>query len=178
MQTRDLKIELKIDGIAVRVGYELLETISRDLVDIKENAKVFEKLAHSTHYDIRENIADKESINKKTIKLLLKDKRHGLITRLLRNTKVANKLSFKTIKKIIALENPLHCVHIANNIDDFTKCDICKLSKLLSKHQDPEVRATLCSRWNKSVPKKIVKKLLKDKDIDVVIKAKEYLEHN
>ena len=132
MQTRDLKVELKIDGVAVRVGYELLETISRYLVDIKENAKVFEKLAHSTHYDIRENIADKESINKKTIKLLLKDKRHGLISKLLRNTKVANKLSFKIIKKIIALDNPLHCVHIANNIDDFIKCDICKLSKYLA----------------------------------------------
>ena len=176
MQTKDLKIELRIDGVAVKIGYELLESLSRNIPDIKENAKVFEKLALSHHYEVRENIAEKKIINKKTIKLLLKDKRHGLITRLLRNTKVASKFSFKTIKKIIALDNPIHSETIAENLGDFIKCDSCKLAKILLKHKDPAVRGALCRRWHNTTPKSIIKKLTFDKDVNVANDAKEYLE--
>jgi hypothetical protein len=178
METQNTKVELKIDGILVRVGYEFLDKISSYIPDTKENKKVFEKLALNTHYEVRENIAAKESINKKTIKLLLKDKRHGLITSLLRNRKVVNILKLKDIKKIILLENPIHCELIAENIDNFGKCDSRKLAKILSNNTDPAVRAKLTLRWNRSISKSIIKKLTKDKDIDVANKAKEYLDQN
>jgi hypothetical protein len=143
--------------------------------DTKENAKVFEKLALNNSYEIRDYVANKDNISKKTIKILLTDKRHDIITTLLRNTKVANKLTPRQVKDIISLGNPAHCEAIASNFNDFAKCNICKLAKILSNHNDPNVRAKLVSRWNNDIPKNIIKKLTKDKDIDVVNTAKEKL---
>ena len=81
----------------------------------------------------------------------------------------------KQVKKIISLGDPEHHEAIASNIDDFTKCDICKLAKFLSNHSDPKVRVALVSIWNNNIPKNIIKKLTKDKDIDVANAAKEKL---
>ena len=175
MTTQTTKVDLTIDGIDVKVGHELLEVMVRYMPDTKENTKVFEKLALHNSHEIRDYIANKDNISKKTINILLADKRHGIITALLRNTKVANKLTPKQIKNIIALGNPAHCVTIASNLNDFTKCDICKLAKFLSNHSDPKVRIELVSRRNYDIPKNIIKKLTKDKDIDVVNAAKERL---
>ena len=151
------------------------QKIQQDISDTKENTKVFEKLALNNSYEIRDYVANKDNISKKTIKILLADKRHSIITTLLRNTKVANKLTPKQVKKIISLEDVEHCEAIASNLDDLTKCNICKLAKFLSKHNDPKVRAELLSRWNKDIPKNIIKKLTKDKGVDVANAAKEKL---
>ena len=175
MKTQTTKVDLTIDGITVKVGHELLEDIVRYIPDTKENKKVFERLALNSNCMVREYIADKENISKKTIKILLADKRHGVIGFLLKNQKVANRLIPKQIKTIIALGNPIHCKVIASNLDDFTKCDICKLAKFLSNHNDPTIRFELVNRWNRDIPKKIIKKLTKDKDIDVANAAKEKL---
>jgi hypothetical protein len=175
MTTQTTKVNLTIDGIDAKVGHELLEDIVKYMPDTKENTKVFEKLALNSSCMVREQIARKENINKKTIKILLADKRHGIIGFLVSNRKVANKLTPKQVKNIIALGNPAHCIAIASNLDDFTKCDICKLAKFLSNHNDPKVRAELVSRWNYDIPKNIIKKLAKDKDIDVANVAKEKL---
>jgi len=105
----------------------------------------------------------------------LTDKRHDIITTLLKNTKVANKLTTRQVKDIISLGNPVHCEAIASNLDDFIKCNICKLAKFLSNHNDPKIRVALISRWNKDIPKNIIKKLTKDKDIDVANVAKDKL---
>jgi hypothetical protein len=49
------------------------------------------------------------------------------------------------------------------------------LAKFLSNHSDPKVRIELVNRWNKEIPKNIIKKLTKDIDIDVANAAKEKL---
>ena len=175
MKTQTTKVNLTIGGINVKVGHELLEDIVRYMPDIKKNKKVFEKLALNNNHEIRDYVANKDNISKKTIKILLADKRHSIITTLLRNTKVANKLTPKQVKKIISLDDTEHCEAIASNLDDFAKCNICKLAKFLSNHNDPKVRVELASRWNNDIPKKIIKKLTKDKDIDVANAAKERL---
>jgi hypothetical protein len=175
MTTQTTKVNLTIDGVDVKVGHELLEDIVRYMPDTKENTKVFEKLALNSSCMVREQIARKENINKKTIKILLADKRHGIIGFLVKNQKVANKLTPKQIKNIIALGNPIHCMAIASSLNDLTKCDICKVAKFLSNHNDPIVRFELVNRWNKEIPKNIIKKLTKDIDIDVANAAKERL---
>jgi hypothetical protein len=172
MKTNTTRIDLAIDGIKIEVGCEFLDDIVKILPDTKENKKVFEKLASSDNYEIRELIAKKDNLSKKAIKLLLADKREGIITKLLKNSKVAKKLTHKQIKNIIALDNPVYCKIIASNLEYFTKCNIKKLVKYLSNHHDPKVRLELVNRWKDDVSVKIIKKLIKDKDIDVAKAAK------
>ena len=50
-----------------------------------------------------------------------------------------------------------------------------ELAKFLSNHNDPKIRVALVSRWNNDIPKNIIKKLTKDKDIDVANAAKDKL---
>jgi hypothetical protein len=172
MKTHTAEIDLLIDGINLKVGHEILEEIAEYIPDTKNYKQIFEKLASNSNYMVRENIAKKSCLNTKTIKILLKDKRHGIVTQLLRSTTVNNKLTPKQIKYILSLDNPIHCQIIARAITSFIKCDIYKLTKILSKHSDPKVRKELVQRWDTEIPKKIVKKLTKDKDIDVACAAK------
>ena len=45
MQKEEMKIELTINGQKVKVGHRFLESVCRDIPDIKENTKIFNILA-------------------------------------------------------------------------------------------------------------------------------------
>jgi len=65
---------------------------------------------------------------------------------------------------------------IASNIDDYVKCDLCKIVKILASHKSASVRYNLVRYWSSdSVPVKI-KQLSKDKDIDIAKESIDVLE--
>ena len=59
----------------------------------------------------------------------------------------AKHISQKKIMKIIKLNNTLHVCTIADNIENFIKCDSCKLVKILSHHKTHLSDITYCPEW-------------------------------
>ena len=176
MQTQKVKTELLINDSKVTIGHQFLEDIVKNIPDIKENKAIFGALAKSDNPDIRESISCKDNLSKKTIHLLLDDENQEVVDNILSNSDLAKKINEDILFRIIKSDNIKHLSTIASSIDDYALCNICKLAKILSNHQNTSVRYSLV-KWRvcDRVTTKILKKLSKDKDIDIAQEAKEEL---
>ena len=180
MQTDEIFIKLSIKGVRIKVGHEFLDSIVRDIPDGPENLKVFEVLSTSSSKDVRSQIAWKNTTSRKIIKNLLNDPNTEVVERLVRNSNALKLMKEKEILTLIG-SNDIEVIKvIASNVSDLERCDVCKIATILSKHRDPSVRYELVSYWRRnsnSATRKILKKLSKDRDIDVANAAKESLQH-
>ena len=176
MQTQKIKTELLINGSKVTIGHQFLEDIVRDIPDIKENKTIFGALAKSDNPDVRELISRKDNLGKKTIHLLLDDENQEVVDNILSNSDLAKKINEDILFRIIKSDNIKYLSTIASNIEDYALCNICKVAKILSNHQNASVKYSLL-KWRISdvVTTKILKKLSKDIDIDIAKEAKEKL---
>ena len=177
MQTQTIKTELLINGKKVVIGHQFLENIIRDIPDIKENKEIFNDLVLSDNPDVREYISRVDNIGKKSIHLLLDDTNQEVVDGVLSNSDLAKYISEEALIKIIDSDNTKLLMTIASNIEDYVKCDLCKIVNILANHKSVSVRYNLV-RWrtNDIISIKILKQLSKDKDIDVAKEALEELE--
>ena len=177
MQTQTIKTELLINGKKVVIGHQFLEDIVRDIPDIKENKEIFNDLVLSDNPDVREYLTRVDNIGKKSIHLLLNDTNQEVVDGVLSNSDLAKHISEEALMKIIDSDNTKLLMTIASNIEDYVKCDLCKIVNILANHKSVSVRYNLV-RWrtNDIVSVKILKQLSKDKDIDVAKEAQEELE--
>lgn len=177
MQTQTIKTELLINGKKVVIGHQFLEDIVRDIPDIKENKEIFNDLVLSDNPDVREYLTRVDNIGKKSIHLLLNDTNQEVVDGVLSNSNLAKHISEEALMKIIDSDNTKLLITIASNIEDYVKCDLCKIVNILANHKSVSVRYNLV-RWrtNDIVSIKILKQLSKDKDIDVAKEALEELE--
>ncbi len=168
MQTQTIKAELLINGKKVVIGHQFLEDIVRDIPDIKENEEIFNDLVLSDNPDVREYLSRVDNIGKKSIHLLLNDTNQEVVDGVLSNSDLAKYISEEALIKIINSDNTKLLMTIASNIEDYVKCDLCKIVHILANHKSVSVRYNLV-RWrtNDIVSIKILKQLSKDKDIDV-----------
>ena len=177
MKTQTIKAELLINGKKVVIGHQFLEDIVRDIPDIKENKEIFNALVLSDNPDVREYLTRVDNLSKKSVHILLNDTNQEVVDGVLSNSDLAKKISEEALLKIIDLDNTKLLMTIASNIDDYVKCDLCKIIKILANHKSISVRYNLVRYWSSdSVPVKILKQLAKDKDIDVAKEAAETLE--
>jgi len=177
MQTQTTKIELLINGKKVVVGHQFLENIVRDIPDIKENQEIFDSLVLSDNPDVRESLTRVNNLSKKSVYILLKDANQEVVDGVLSSSDLAKLISEETLLKIIDSDNTKLLMTIASNIDDYIKCNLCKIAKILANHKSASVRYNLVRNWlSDSVTFKIAKKLSKDKDIDVAKEAVNLLE--
>ncbi len=169
MQTQTIKTELSINGKNVIIGHQFLEDIIRDIPDIKENQEIFSILAQSDNPEVRENVSRMvDNLDKDTIHLLLNDENQEVVDNVLSNSNLAKHISEEEIYKIIDSDNIKLLTIIASNIDDYKRCDLCKIVKGLAKHKNISVRYRLLgySRGD-SVSNKILKQLSEDEDSDI-----------
>ena len=177
MQTQTIKTELLINGKKVVVGHQFLEEIICYIPDIKENQGVFNSLVLSDNPNTREYLTRIDNLSKKSVHILLEDSNQEVVDGVLLNSSLAKLISEKALLKIINLDNTKLLMTIASNIDDYIKCDLCKIIKILANHKSASVRFKLVRHWTSdSVSAKILKQLSKDKDIDVAKKAADSLE--
>lgn len=177
MQTQEIKAELLINGSKIVFGHQFLKDIIRAIPDIKENQSIFSILAKSDNPEVREEISKKDNLSKKTIHLLLDDDSQEVVNNILSNADSAKKINEDILLKIIKSDNIKYLITIASNIDDYVLCNTCKIVKILSRHKNSSVRYSFFD-WGGSsnvIPTKILKKLSKDKDIDVATEAKKGL---
>lgn len=177
MQTQTIKTELLINGEKVVIGHQFLEDIVRDIPDIKENQEIFNALVLSDNPDVREYLTGVDNIGKKSIHLLLNDTNQEVIDGVLSNSDLAKYIAEEALMKIINSGNTKLLMTIASNIENYVKCDLCKMVNILANHKSVSVRYNLVKSWtNDVVSIKILKQLSKDKDIDVSKAALEELE--
>ena len=176
MQTQKIKTELFINGSKVTIGHRFLEDIIRDIPDIKENQAIFGALAKSDNPDVRESNINISLAKAQTIHLLLNDENQEVVDNILSNSDLAKKINEDTLFRIIKSNNIKHLSTIASSIDDYALCNICKVANILSSHQNASVRYSLVNwRISDVITTRILKKLSKDKDIDIAKEAKEEL---
>jgi hypothetical protein len=177
MQTQTIKAELLINGKKVVIGHQFLEDIVRDIPDIKENKEIFNDLVLSDNPDVREYLTRVDNIGKKSIHILLNDTNQEVVDGVLSNSDLSKHISEEALMKIIDSDNTKLLMTIASNIEDYVKCNLCKIVNILANHKSVSVRYNLV-RWrtNDIVSIKILKQLSKDKDIDVAKEAAKELE--
>jgi len=172
----EIKVELLINGEKVKLGHRFLESICRDIPDIKENIKFFNILAKSSNYEVREYISRNDNLSNETIEILLNDISEVVVDNLLSNRDVNKKITDEQLKVIIEKDNIKLLTTIASNIDDFKSCNRCKFIKYFTKHSSSKVRYSLFN-YNVSdlITTETLIELSKDEDFDVVLEAKKEL---
>ena len=173
-----MKVELLINGEKVKLGHRFLESICRDIPDIKENIKIFNILAKSTNYEVREYISRNDNLSNETIEILLNDISEVVVDNLLSNRDINKKISDEQLKVIIEKDNIKLLTTIGSNIDDFKSCNRCKHIKYFAKHPSAKVRYSLFN-YNISdlITTETLVELSKDEDFDVSREAKKELKN-
>lgn len=170
MKTQNIKVELHINGKKVAIGHEYLEDSIRNIPDIKENREIFDILARCDNPEVREDLARMENLSKKTIHHLLNDENQEVVDNVLNNPDLAKYIKHKTLMDIINTGNIKLLKTIANSIEDYEKCDLCEVSKVLSEHKNVSVRYALVEYTHRTtVSTQTLKVLEKDVDLDVKI---------
>ena len=166
IKTKKLNITFTSKNRTTPIGFKFLVDIVKNLEDIKENEFIFDLLSHSHISAIREEIALKDNLSLQTIEYLLNDSNETTINNLLHRQDTLNKLNTKQILKIIKSNNIKFIKIIAMTIEYLKKCDVEKIIKKLSKHDDPIVREALL--YNVAViSNKYLEILLNDEEIDI-----------
>lgn len=116
-------------------------------------------MAHSDNPEVRESLTRNDTLNKKTIALLLEDEGEDVVDGVLSNSDLAKQMEEEALWNIIKANNIKLLCTIASNIEDYTLCDGCKLAK----HPVAVVRYNLI-KWRISsiVSTKLLKKLAQD----------------
>jgi len=175
MVNNELKIELNINNIDLNIDYILLESIAQGIADKPKNKHIFEQFVQLNNWKVKDAISHKNNLTMKTIKLLLKEDRHGIHTNLLRNKCIRKRLKYKAIKSIINLNNPIHSELLAKYINDFTLITKNRIIKLLVKQNEPSVNDILLDSVNIQLSERILKLLSQYDDITIAYKARQIL---
>lgn len=176
MTTKNTKVKLTIEGKEVTIGHEFLEDTVRNIPDIKENKEIFDILAQSDNPEVREDLVRMGNLSKKTIHLLLNDENQEVVDNVLSNPDLAKYIKHKALMHIINGGNIKLLKSIANSIEDYEKCDLCEVNKVLSEHKNVSVRYALVRYTHRTTTStKALKILENDVDLDVKIAVRKVL---
>ena len=168
-------MKLSVNGVEMNIGIELAGNIASYLNDNESNQEIFHELAQHTSSSVRKEIAYKDNLSKETAKLLLADKDVSVLNNLLRSDSVKEVFNDDDFKYILSTNNEEAIENVISYLDDYVSlsdADEC-LNEILALNSD---YLTLQVANNYNTPKKILKKLLKHNDPDIVAAAKSSLE--
>jgi len=178
MQYEQLQGTLTINGYSVELSMEMLEDIARKLPDEKHYTPLLSILGRSNNPEIRENVALSAYPDQETIERLANDPSFEVVSTLLNNRRIKEQIPEATLLKIMERNDISLMIEIAKNVDDYEKCDICKLIKILSKHPNAKVRFELLNGRHGQFAKTIAAKLVNDPVAEIARKAKELLKED
>lgn len=153
--------------------YESIATIVSDYPDENDCNQFYKLAASHPSASVRANVAYKDKLNSEVISILKKDKSINVLRNLSRTDAFFKVATDETLEAMINLYDAELSSNIASCLEAFEEIDIDRISFLLAKSPDPEIRRSLAG--NSCISKKILKSLLKDDDILVSNTAKESL---
>lgn len=169
-----MDIRLSVNGIETKLGVELAADVVTWLPDNENNQDIFYELAQHLSSSVRRGVASKDKISKETAKLLIRDKDTAVLQNILRSDSVKDIFNDDDFKYILGIgsdevvESLINCLDGYNSIDDIDAC----FEAIIELNND---YLNLQIANNYGTPKKILKKLLKSGDPDIVTAAKERL---
>jgi hypothetical protein len=170
-----MEIKLTVNGIELNVGVELTTNIASYINDNEVNQEIFHQLAQHSSSAIRKEIAYKDNISTETAELLLKDKDSTVLMNILRNQVTKELFTDDDFEYFLSFNNEELISDMIGYLDDYE--NLSDLNSCYAKIIDLENNyLTLQIANNYNTPKKILKKLLKHNDPDIVIAAKNSLD--
>lgn len=173
-----MKAELIINNVRLDLGHKELNEISYSLEDCKRNKDIFHELAQSTSAETRLNIVSQKNLHEKTVRLLLADSQIEVVRSMTNNYTFISRMRKEDIERFINSGDTEILTAIVGNISDLTEIyEVCEkdwLCEKLYQQPDPTVRLELSS--TDETPEFILKKLIKDSDINVSRAAQDTLD--
>lgn len=170
-----MEIKLIVNGVEVNVGVELAGNIASYLNDNEDNQAIFHELAQHSSSSVRKEIAYKDKISADTAALLLEDKDIAVVNNILSSEAAKEIFNDDNFKNILASNNEEAIENVISNMDEYdelSSTDAC-YNEILALDNN---YLSLQIANNYHSPKKILKKLLKHNDPDIVAAAKSSLE--
>jgi len=155
------------------LSFNQINGIVTEAVDSEENASLFEALAEHPSGWVRENIASKESINEKTVQILLRDGSMNVIRCLHHNKPFKKYVEHEQILNFIERDVEIAAA-VADEYEHYQNLDQDSLLEILLQHSDPRVPYAVAHNWR--TKKQVLKKLVKHDDAAVASEAKRRLE--
>lgn len=156
------------------MGIESIKELSSCLGDKPEFKEVFHKMALSDVAYIRENIAWKDKILEKTVRLLLRDTDHKVLEQIVSNEVAQQVATDDDIDYIIEHSTQSVIKNLIDNLSRFENIDIHRLYLKVLRSGNSDFLLMIAENYD--TPKKILKQLLKHEDIDIARVARERLE--
>jgi hypothetical protein len=172
-----MEATLIINNIKLDLGHRELNEISYALGDCDRTKDIYHELAQSPSAETRSNIVSQSHLHTKTVKLLLSDSQIEVMRSMINQDKFISKMRKEDIERFINTGDAEILTDIVRNIDDLTQeYEVCEkdwLCEKLYQQADPSVRYELAD--NDETSDFILRKLIKDPDINVSHTAKETL---
>jgi hypothetical protein len=167
-----VKVSLTVGKQNVDLSADTVESVVGSLQDSEENQNLFAVLAEHPASGVRGQVAYKDNLSADTVMLLAKDPSPEVRRSVLRSSAGRSHLT-EDVLRVLATTDVECAETIAGNVDGYN-IDSESLAEMLAEHSDPRVRraAAGCS----GMPKRLLKKLVKDADASVRRDAKYTLE--
>lgn len=169
-----MEAKLIVNEVEAELGCDELSNICGSLSDSKKNEQIFHELAKSPSEAVRESVAWKKRLSKKTARLLLNDPSIEVLREMVGHGTGKGLITEEDIKRLISLQDTTIMVTIAENVYEYHNCDEDFIYNALINQADPQVRYQLAQ--DTDIPEIFLKKLTKDQDVEVSEEAKKTLE--
>jgi len=170
-----MKTLLKIAETEVSLGIDELQSIVSYLADNEKNSAIFQQLATHKSATIRKEIAYKDNLTEESVQLLLRDKDVAVLSNIVRSAAVKEIFSDEDFDYVVSRDNEELISDMLGSLDEYENLSdySAALEKIIALENE---KLTLIIAESYNTPKKILKKLLKHNDPDIVNAAKSSLE--
>ena len=156
------------------ISFEAMSSIVSNLQDLPDYNELFITAGMHPAPQVREAVAWKDKISEEVFKILASDTSILVLRALSRSEAFKKYADEMLVLKLIHLDG--ECAqNIASNIEAIEQVETDEIINLLIKSRDPSVRLSLAGNY--SLPKRILKMLVNDKDLSVSQEAKRRLEN-
>lgn len=169
-----MEVKLIVNGVEKLVGIEFLIEIANSMTDISENQDIFFQLANHSSATVRQRIAYKSNLDKKTAKLLLQDRDTRVLETIVRNQQAIKIFDNEDFEHILKYGNEDTIAEMISSLMEYECLDNLEdCYKKIEALNNDYLILKIASSYG--VPKKILKNLSKHKDIDISNCAKNSL---
>ena len=170
-----MEAKLVVNGVEMKLGHGPLAAISDIIVDYPDSQDINHELAQHPSSNVRQVVANGEELADKTIKLLLKDNCLDVLRVIVSNDSATSDIMTKRdINRMISKKDSRLLANLIEYMGDYDQDSREVIAEKLVDHPDPVVRYMLVETSN--TPKKFLKQLTKDPDVDIAYQAQERLD--
>lgn len=170
-----MTMKLIINEVEVNLGIESMKDIVSMIADKVDCKDAHHEMALSNIASIRADIAYKENISEETAKLLLADRDNAVLENIVSNKVVQSVATNEDIEHIITYASQSTLKGFVSYIAHFENIDTGEIYAKLLAQNNPDITLSIAESYD--TPKRILKKLAKDSDVDIAKAAKNCLDY-